>query len=154
MEKVGKEGVITIQDGKTTKDELEVIEGMKVESGYISHMFITDTKTSKVVRNLRSNERCVRKVVTPVQELEDVLILLSDKKLSSVQSVIPALEKAIQARRKLLIIAESVEGDALTTLIINRVRGTQVLNNIVIGVFFMWLMYYCLVVCHQISWFR
>ena len=61
-----------------------------------------------------------------LQELEDVLILLSDKKLSSVQSVIPALEKAIAARRKLLVIAESVEGDALATLLLNRVRGTQV----------------------------
>eukprot|EP01133_Synstelium_polycarpum_P002280 gene2280-2586_t len=107
MEKVGKEGVITVQDGKTLKDELEVIEGMKFDQGFISRYFITDPKTQKC-------------------DFEDPLILLSDTKISNVHSLVPILEAVHAQRRKLLIIAESVESDALTALIINKLRGLQV----------------------------
>ncbi|EGG22052.1 chaperonin 60 [Cavenderia fasciculata] len=107
MEKVGKEGVITVQDGKTLKDELEVIEGMKFDQGFISRYFITDPKTQKC-------------------EFEDPLILLADAKISNVHTLVPILEAVHAQRRKLLIIAESVESDALTALIINKLRGLQV----------------------------
>ncbi|GAM29219.1 hypothetical protein SAMD00019534_123950 [Acytostelium subglobosum LB1] len=107
MERVGKEGVITVQDGKTLKDELEVIEGMKFDQGFISRYFITDPKTQKC-------------------EFEDPLILLADMKISNVHSLIPILENVHAQRRKLVIIAESVESDALTALILNKLRGLQV----------------------------
>ncbi|KAH3742940.1 chaperonin 60, mitochondrial [Pelomyxa schiedti] len=107
IEKVGKEGVITVQDGKTLKDELELIEGMKFDSGYISRYFMTDMKT----------QTCV---------FDNALLLITDRKISTPQSLIPVLEIAHNERRPLVIIAENVDGDALTTLILNKLRGLQV----------------------------
>ena len=103
MEKVGKEGVITVKDGKTLYDEVEVIEGMKFDQGYLSRYFITDQKAQKC-------------------EFSDPLILLTDKKISSVHPLIPILNKVGQERRNLVIIAENVEGDALATLILNKLQ--------------------------------
>ena len=98
---VGRDGVITVKDGKTLNDELEVIEGMKFDRGYISPYFINTPKGAKV-------------------EFQDALVLLSEKKISSVQSIIPALELANSQRKPLVIIAEDVDGEALTTLVVNR----------------------------------
>ncbi|XP_060568739.1 60 kDa heat shock protein, mitochondrial-like [Ruditapes philippinarum] len=108
MKKVGRDGVITVKDGKTLKDELETIEGMKFDRGYISPYFINSSKGAKC-------------------EFQDALILLSEKKISSIQSIIPALELANQARKPLVIIAEDVDGEALSTLVLNRLKvGLQV----------------------------
>jgi len=108
MKKVGKDGVITVKDGKTLHDELEVIEGMKFDRGYISPYFITNPKGAKC-------------------EFENCLVLISEKKISSVQPLIAALELANSQRKPLLIIAEDVEGEALTTLVLNRLKiGLQV----------------------------
>ncbi|OIW07681.1 hypothetical protein TanjilG_07723 [Lupinus angustifolius] len=104
MEKVGKEGVITIADGKTLDNELEVVEGMKLDRGYISPYFITNQK----------NQKC---------ELEDPLILIHEKKISSIQSIVKVLELALKRQRPLLIVAEDVESDALATLILNKLRA-------------------------------
>ncbi|KAI8523161.1 hypothetical protein RHMOL_Rhmol13G0052100 [Rhododendron molle] len=104
MEKVGKEGVITISDGKTLYNELEVVEGMKLDRGYISPYFITNTK----------NQKC---------ELEDPLILIHEKKISSLNAVVKVLELALKERRPLLIVAEDVESEALATLILNKLRA-------------------------------
>lgn len=103
MKKVGKEGVITVKDGKTLNDELEVIEGMKFDRGYISPYFINSSKGAKV-------------------EFQDALLLFSEKKISSVQSIIPALELANSQRKPLIIIAEDVDGEALSTLVVNRLK--------------------------------
>ncbi|KAJ5067452.1 60 kda heat shock protein [Anaeramoeba ignava] len=105
MDKVGKEGVITVQDGKTIQTELEVIEGMKFDRGLISPYFITDVKSQKAL-------------------LENCLVLLYDNKISTFDSIKGILEKVASTHSPLLIIAEDVEGDALTTLIINKLRGT------------------------------
>ncbi|KAJ8451186.1 hypothetical protein Cgig2_013958 [Carnegiea gigantea] len=108
MEKVGKEGVITIQDGKTLYNELEVVEGMKLDRGYISPYFITNPKTQKC-------------------ELDDPLILIHEKKITSVNSVVKALELALKRQKPLLIVAEDVDSEALATLILNKIRaGLQV----------------------------
>jgi len=108
MKKVGRDGVITVKDGKTLNDELEVIEGMKFDRGYISPYFITSPKGAKT-------------------EYENALVLISEKKISSVQPLIPALEIANAQRKPLLIIAEDVEGEALTALVLNRLKiGLQV----------------------------
>lgn len=104
MEKVGREGVITVQDGKTMSDELEVVEGMKFDRGFLSPFFITNTKA----------QRC---------EFETPLVLLYEKKISNVQSLLRVLEIAHAAKRPLVIIAEDVEGDALATLVVNKLRG-------------------------------
>ncbi|XP_010550847.1 PREDICTED: chaperonin CPN60, mitochondrial-like [Tarenaya hassleriana] len=104
MEKVGKEGVITIQDGKTLVNELEVVEGMKLDRGYISPYFITDQKTQKC-------------------ELEDPLILIHEKKISSINAIVKVLELALKRQRPLLIVAEDLESDALATLILNKLRA-------------------------------
>jgi chaperonin GroEL len=104
IDRVGKEGTITIQDGKTMYNELEVVEGMKFDRGYISPYFITDTKTLKV-------------------EMENPVILLSEKKISTVAPVLPYLEHAAKAQRPILIIAEDIDGEALTTLVVNKLRG-------------------------------
>merc|ERR1712210_386385 len=108
MAKVGKEGVITVKDGKTLWDEMDIIEGMKFDRGYISPYFINSTKGAKV-------------------EYQDSLVLFSEKKISSIQSIIPALELANQAKRPLVIVAEDIDGEALSTLVINRLKiGLQV----------------------------
>mmetsp|Transcript_31528 Transcript_31528/g.78984 ORF Transcript_31528/g.78984 Transcript_31528/m.78984 type:complete len:385 (+) Transcript_31528:820-1974(+) len=104
MEKVGKEGVITVADGKTLENELEVVEGMKFDRGYISPYFMTDNKTMKA-------------------ELENPYVLIVEKKISGLQSLLPVLEAAIKTQRPLLIIAEDVESEALATLIVNKLRG-------------------------------
>lgn len=104
MAKVGKEGVITVQDGKTIEDELLVTEGMKFDRGFISPYFITDAKTQKVA-------------------LENAFVLLSEKKISSINDILPALEIAAKERRPLFVIAEDVDGEALAALIINKLRG-------------------------------
>ncbi|KAJ2698905.1 chaperonin, partial [Coemansia sp. IMI 203386] len=104
MEKVGKEGAITVKEGKTISDELEITEGMRFDRGYISPYFITDTKTQKV-------------------EFENPLILLSEKKVSLLQDILPALETAAKQRRPLLIIAEDLDGEALAACILNKLRG-------------------------------
>jgi chaperonin GroEL len=108
MKKVGKDGVITVKDGKTLHDELEVIEGLKFDRGYISPYFMNTTKGSKC-------------------EYQNCLVLFSEKKIGSIQDVVPALEIANKSRRPLLIIAEDVDGEALTTLVLNRLKvGLQV----------------------------
>ncbi|KAI9785459.1 MAG: chaperonin [Geoglossum umbratile] len=104
MEKVGKEGVITVKEGKTIEDELEVTEGMRFDRGFVSAYFITDPKSQKV-------------------EFEKPLILLSEKKISAVQDIIPALEASTQLRRPLVIIAEDIDGEALAVCILNKLRG-------------------------------
>merc|ERR550537_640520 len=104
MEKVGKEGVITVQDGKTLDDELEVVEGMKFDRGYISPYFITSPKTQKA-------------------EFDSPLILLVEKKVSSLQSMLPLLEQVVKMQKPLVIVAEDVDGEALATLVVNKLRG-------------------------------
>ncbi|RKP25202.1 chaperonin Cpn60/TCP-1 family [Syncephalis pseudoplumigaleata] len=104
MAKVGKEGVITVKDGKTIEDELEVTEGMRFDRGYISPYFITDAKNQKV-------------------EFENPIIVLSEKKISALQDILPAMETAATQRRPLLIIAEDVDGEALAACILNKLRG-------------------------------
>ncbi|GAA5939016.1 chaperone ATPase HSP60 [Sporobolomyces koalae] len=104
MEKVGKEGVITVKEGKTIEDEIEVTEGMRFDRGYISPYFVTDVKSQRT-------------------EFEKPLILLSEKKISLIQDILPALETAAQARRPLLIIAEDIDGEALAACILNKLRG-------------------------------
>ena len=105
MEKVGKDGVITIEEAKTTKTELEVVEGMQFDRGYISPYFVTNPDTMEVV-------------------MEDPLILIHDKKISVMKDLLPILEKIAQLGKPLLIIAEEVEGEALATLVVNKLRGT------------------------------
>jgi len=108
MNRVGRDGVITVKDGKILSDELEVIEGMKFDRGYISPYFITSAKGAKC-------------------EFENCFVLISEKKISNVQQLIPALEYSNSQRKPLLIIAEDVEGEALTTLVLNRLKiGLQV----------------------------
>jgi len=104
MERVGKEGVITVQDGKTLATEVDIVEGMKFDRGYISPYFITDNKAQMV-------------------EYENPLILLSEKKISNLNSILPLLESVVKSQRPLLIIAEDVESDALAALVVNKLRG-------------------------------
>ncbi len=107
MEKVTTDGVVTLEEGKTAETYSEVVEGMQFDRGYISPYFATDT--DKMVANL-----------------DDAYILITDKKISNIQERLPVLEQIVQAGKKLLIIAEDIEGEALTTLILNRLRGTFV----------------------------
>lgn len=104
MEKVGKEGVITVADGKTLENELEVVEGMKFERGYISPYFVTNPKTQKC-------------------DLENPYVLIFEKKISGLTSLLPVLESVLKTQRPLLIVAEDVESEALATLIVNKLRG-------------------------------
>ncbi|NBR78973.1 MAG: chaperonin GroEL [Alphaproteobacteria bacterium] len=104
MEKVGKEGVITVEEAKGLESELDVVEGMQFDRGYLSPYFITNAD----------------KMTT---ELEDPLILLHEAKLSNLQSMVPILEAVVQSSRSLLIIAEDIEGEALATLVVNKLRG-------------------------------
>ena len=105
MEKVGSDGVITVEESKTAETYSEVVEGMQVDRGFLSPYMVTDTEKMEAV-------------------LDDPLILLTDKKISNIQEIIPVLEQVIQAGKKLLIIAEDVEGEALSTLLVNKLRGT------------------------------
>merc|ERR1712048_510674 len=104
MEKVGNEGVITVQDGKTLENELEVVEGMKFDRGYISPYFITHGKTQEV-------------------ELDNPMILLVEKKVSNIQQILPLLENVVKSQSSLLIVAEDVESEALATLVVNKLRA-------------------------------
>jgi chaperonin GroEL len=104
MDKVGKEGVITVEEAKTAETELDVVEGMEFDRGYLSPYFITNAEKM-------------------IAELEDPLILIHEKKLSSLQPMLPVLEAVVQTGRPLLIIAEDIEGEALATLVVNKLRG-------------------------------
>ena len=104
MDKVGNEGVITVEEAKTLATELDVVEGMQFDRGYLSPYFITDADKMKVV-------------------MDDPYILLFEKKLANLQEMLPILEKVVQSGKPLLIIAEDVEGEALATLVVNKLRG-------------------------------
>ena len=105
MEKVGKDGVITVEESQTFGTTLDVVEGMQFDRGYISHYMVTDSERMEAV-------------------FENPYILITDKKISSVQELLPILERVMQAGAPLLIIAEDVEGEALPTLVVNKLRGT------------------------------
>ncbi|MGG1514041.1 chaperonin GroEL [Paenibacillus oryzisoli] len=105
MEKVGKDGVITVEESKGFNTELEVVEGMQFDRGYTSHYMVTDTDKMEAV-------------------LDNPYILITDKKISNIQEILPVLEKVVQSGKQLLIIAEDVEGEAQATLVLNKLRGT------------------------------
>jgi len=105
MEKVSNDGVITVEDSKTAETYSEVVEGMQFDRGYISPYMVTDTEKMEAV-------------------IDDALILITDKKISAIQDLLPLLEQIVQSGRKLVIVAEDIEGEALTTLLVNRLRGT------------------------------
>ncbi|MCR5148074.1 MAG: chaperonin GroEL [Eubacterium sp.] len=105
MDKVSKDGVITVEESKTMQTELDLVEGMQFDRGYVSAYMATDMEKM-------------------VAELDDPYILITDKKISNIQDILPLLEQIVQGGRKLLIIAEDIEGEALTTLIVNKLRGT------------------------------
>ncbi len=105
MDKVGKDGVITVEEAKSIETTLEVVEGMQFDRGYVSPYFVTDSETMEAV-------------------LEDALILIHDKKISAMKDLLPILEKGAQTGKPLLIIAEDIEGEALATLVVNKLRGT------------------------------
>ena len=105
METVGKDGVITVEESKTMKTELSTVEGMQFDRGYTSAYMVTDTDKMEAV-------------------LDNPYILITDKKISSIQEILPTLEKVVQQGRKMLIIAEDVDGEALATLVVNKLRGT------------------------------
>ena len=105
MEKVSTSGVITIEESKTAETGLEVVEGMQFDRGYISPYMVTDTEKMEAI-------------------IDDPYILITDKKISSIQEILPLLEQIVKTGKKLVIIAEDVEGDALATLLVNRLRGS------------------------------
>jgi len=105
MEQVGKDGVITVEEGKSLTTDFEVVEGMQFDRGYLSPYFVTDPQSMEVV-------------------LEDAYVLVHEKKISSIKDLVPVLEKVVNSGKPLLIIAEEVEGEALATLVINKLRGT------------------------------
>ena len=105
MEKVGQNGVITVEESKTAETYSEVVEGMQFDRGYVTPYMVTDTDKMEAV-------------------IDDPFILITDKKISNIQDILPVLEKIVQAGRKLIIIAEDVEGEALATIILNKLRGT------------------------------
>src|SRR5438045_1842972 len=104
MKKVGNEGVITVEEAKSLDTELDVVEGMQFDRGYLSPYFVTNAEKM-------------------VAELDDPYVLLHEKKLSSLQPPLPVLEAVVQSRRPLLIVAEDIEGEALATLVVNKLRG-------------------------------
>jgi chaperonin GroEL len=105
MEKVGKDGVITVEEAKSTETNLEVVEGMQFDRGYLSPYFVTDPENMEAV-------------------LEDAMILIHDKKISAMKDLLPVLEKLAQTGKPVLLIAEDIEGEALATLVVNKLRGT------------------------------
>jgi chaperonin GroEL len=105
MDKVGKDGVITVEESKTMETDLEFVEGMQLDRGYLSPYFVTDQESMEAV-------------------LEDAVILISEKKISSMRDILPLLEQVAKAGKPILIIAEDVEGEALATLVVNKLRGT------------------------------
>ena len=104
MDAVGRDGVITVEESKSLETELDVVEGMQFDRGYISPYFVTDSERM-------------------MTEFEDALLLIADKKISSIQELVSILEKVARAGKPLLIIAEDLEGEALATLVVNRLRG-------------------------------
>jgi len=111
MEKVGKDGVITVEESSTIKTELDFVEGMQFDRGYLSPYFITDTNRMEVV-------------------LKDPYILLFEKKITAIQDLVPLLEKVVQSGKPLLVIAEDIEGEALATIVVNKIRGTLPISAI------------------------
>ena len=105
MDKVGKDGTITVEEAKSIDTTLEVVEGMQFDKGYLSPYFVTNAETMEV-------------------RLENAYILIYEKKISSLKDLLPLLEKVAKAGKPLLIIAEDVEGEALATLVVNKLRGT------------------------------
>jgi chaperonin GroEL len=105
MDAVGKDGVITVEEGKSLTTDFEVVEGMQFDRGYLSPYFVTDPQSMEAV-------------------LEDAYVLIHEKKLTNIKDMVPVLEKVVQAGRPLLVIAEDIEGEALATLVINKLRGT------------------------------
>src|SRR5688572_32142681 len=105
MEKVGKDGVITVEEARSMDTSLDVVDGMQFDRRYLSPYFVTDPERMEAV-------------------LEDAMVLIHDKKISSMKDLLPILEKVAQMGRPLLIIAEEVEGEALATLVVNKLRGT------------------------------
>src|SRR5262245_1427856 len=105
MEKVGKEGVITVEENKSAETSLDVVEGMQFDRGYLSPYFVTDPENMKV-------------------ELKDCLILINETKISNMKDLLPVLEAIAKQQKQLLIIAEDIEGEALATLVVNKLRGT------------------------------
>src|SRR5581483_7368281 len=105
FDRVGRDGVISVEDGQGLETELEVVEGMQFDRGYISPYFATDQSSMEAV-------------------LEDAWLLITDRKVSAVADLLPVLEKVVQTGRPLLIVAEDVEGEALATLVVNKLRGT------------------------------
>src|SRR6185437_2385079 len=105
MEKVGKDGVVTVEEAKGMDTTLEVVEGMQFDRGYLSPYFVTDAERMEAV-------------------LEDCLILIHEKKLSVMKDMLPLLEQVAQSGKPILIIAEDIEGEALATLVVNKLRGT------------------------------
>ena len=105
MEKVGQNGVITVEESKTAQTYSEVVEGMQFDRGYVSPYMVTDTEKMEAV-------------------IDDAYILITDKKISNIQEILPLLEQIVQAGKKLVIIAEDVEGEALATILLNKLRGT------------------------------
>ena len=104
MKKVGNEGVITVEEAKSLETELDIVEGMQFDRGYISPYFVTNADKMRV-------------------ELDDAYILINEKKLSGLQELLPLLESVVQSGKPLLIVAEDVEGEALATLVVNKLRG-------------------------------
>ena len=105
MDKVGKDGTITVEEAKSIETTLEVVEGMQFDKGYLSPYFVTNAETMEA-------------------KLEDAYILIYEKKISNLKDMLPLLEKAARSGKPLLIIAEEVEGEALATLVVNKLRGT------------------------------
>src|SRR5678815_4760125 len=105
MDKVGKDGVVTVEESKTLQTELDIVEGMQFDRGYASPYFVTNTDRMEAI-------------------LDEPYILLYEKKISNMRDLLPVLEQTAGAGRALLIIAEDIEGDALATLVVNRLRGT------------------------------
>jgi chaperonin GroEL len=104
MEKVGKEGVITVEEAKSMETALEIVEGMQFDKGYVSPYFVTDPEKMET-------------------HLEDAYLLLHEKKISGMKDMVPLLEQVAKSGKPLLIIAEDIEGEALATLVVNKIRG-------------------------------
>ncbi|MCL2539228.1 MAG: chaperonin GroEL, partial [Oscillospiraceae bacterium] len=111
MEKVTKDGVITIEESKTSETRTDVVEGMQFDRGYITPYLVTDTEKMEAV-------------------IEDAYLLITDKKISSIQEILPLLEQVVQGAKRLVVIAEDVEGDALANLIVNKLRGTFIVTAV------------------------
>src|SRR3989449_6908929 len=105
MEKVGQDGVISVEESPGTEDELKLVDGMQFDKGYISPYMVTNAQRMEAV-------------------LEDPYLLITDKKISAIADLLPILEKVVQSGKPLLVVAEDVEGEALATLIVNKLRGT------------------------------